>query len=391
MNYEFPLIYDVEQIREAIAGRPEFAIHDKGDYFVADYAVNFEDSFPPVTDERTAVLRECRGLMFDKEGYLISRAFHKFFNINEREETQANLITGSNDFVSGNFVVLDKMDGSFIRPVRINGVVRLCTKNGITEQALMAEKFVEASPIRDQYHNLFETLTRCDMTGVFEYCSRENQVVLDYAEPTLVLTGIRSNLSGSYCLYAYITDIAQSYGVPVVADIKALWSLPLDEIMSTVKASEFMEGVVLRFNNGHMVKLKSEWYCLRHHAKDSIWLEKNLIETHLSGKLDDIMPMLDDNFRARVEKYIAAVGEGIKASVDRVYQIVHDIKQNCATRKEQAAYVNAGGIAEQFKPVIFAALDEKPVHKFIVDRILKNTSSITRLNDVRPLFKAVWA
>lgn len=390
MNYTFPHIYDIEQIREAIEGRPEFAIHDKGDYFVADYAVNFEDSFPPVTDERSALLRECRGLMFDKEGFLISRGYNKFFNINEREETQAHLIESSNDFESGNFVVLEKMDGSFIRPVRINGVVRLCTKHGITDQALMAEKFVANSPIKNNYTNLFEALTQCDMTGIFEYCSRENQIVLDYDEPTLVLTGLRHNMSGEYLSYEYITDICAGYGVPVVQQIKALWSLPLDEIMATMKASEFIEGVVIRFNNGHMVKLKSEWYCLRHRAKDSIWLEKNLIETHLTGKLDDIMPMLDDNFRARVEKYIGEVGEGIAETSRAVETILSDINRNLPTRKEQADYVNMQ-VKHVFKPVVFAGMDGKSVRDFIIKRILKNTSSITRLNDVRPLFNAVWA
>lgn len=52
-------------------------------------------------------IRECRGLIFNKEtGKVVARRLHKFFNIGESEETQANKI----DF-SLPHVLVEKVDG----------------------------------------------------------------------------------------------------------------------------------------------------------------------------------------------------------------------------------------------------------------------------------------
>jgi len=58
-----------------------------------------------------AIRRECRGLIFDaKTGELLSRRFHKFFNINEKEESMLENMTD----LSGGHIILEKLDGSMI-------------------------------------------------------------------------------------------------------------------------------------------------------------------------------------------------------------------------------------------------------------------------------------
>jgi hypothetical protein len=56
------------------------------------------------------LMRECRGICFDQEtGKVISRPFQKFFNINEKEETQQDKLD-----LSLEHHILEKMDGTMI-------------------------------------------------------------------------------------------------------------------------------------------------------------------------------------------------------------------------------------------------------------------------------------
>jgi RNA ligase len=80
-----------------------------------------DTTFPRVISACDAIRRECRGLVFDKNGWILARRFHKFFNLNEREETLARNV----DF-SKPHSVLAKIDGSMISPVIINGEIIRC-------------------------------------------------------------------------------------------------------------------------------------------------------------------------------------------------------------------------------------------------------------------------
>jgi RNA ligase len=73
--------------------------------------------------------RECRGIIFHKEtGKIISRRFHKFFNLNELDETHEDLVD-----VGRPHVLLDKMDGCLVSPFVSLGKLRWGSKMGITE------------------------------------------------------------------------------------------------------------------------------------------------------------------------------------------------------------------------------------------------------------------
>jgi RNA ligase len=50
--------------------------------------------------------RECRGLIFSDKGNILSRRFHKFFNVNELEETHESLID-----INRPHILTEKMDG----------------------------------------------------------------------------------------------------------------------------------------------------------------------------------------------------------------------------------------------------------------------------------------
>ena len=203
MRYQFPNIQHLDEVRPAIEGRDEFIIAERDWGYVVNYMVSMSDTFPPVDEspelerdliaERNAIRRECRGLLFHKDGSIMARRLHKFFNVNERDETQFHSI----DF-SQPHVILEKLDGSMITPVVTDAGIRWGTKMGITEVSMQAEEFVAKHP---EYQELAQWCIDNRKTPIFEWTSRKQRIVIDYEEDNLVLIAVRDNVTGEYLPY----------------------------------------------------------------------------------------------------------------------------------------------------------------------------------------------
>ena len=385
---KFPRIERIEDVLPHIEGKEEFIVAEREGYTVINYMVAFDNTFPPLSGvvDTPAILRECRGLMFDRDGKLISRPYNKFFNINEREETLASYFDVSQPTA---FVIMDKLDGSFIRPVRIDGIIRLCTKMGVTEQAHQAEDFLEGLDEEKQqaYHEFFEAYVD-HFTPIFEFCSRKNQVVIDYPEDSLVLTGMRHNLTGDYISYKHLKMICSVYKIPLVQawNVRDIVPEPqplcITRVVDAVRQWLGIEGVVLRYVDGRQIKIKALDYCEKHGAKDALLLEKNLLRFYLEGKLDDYLPLLDDQFRERVDTYIAKVQEGIDLSVFSAEETHRYIKKHFETRKEQALFINSE-ITPLYRGISFQMLDGKTAREVVLKKILDNTSTSNEVDSIR--------
>jgi RNA ligase len=139
LHYNFPIIESINDVLPHIAGRPEFIVAKKDGYQVVNYVMSNSETFNGATPEQSAILRECRGLVFGEDGKVLSRRYHKFFNHGERGDQEP-------DFCKPH-VILEKLDGSMISPIWINGEgFRWTTKMGITDVAMQAEVFVANHP-----------------------------------------------------------------------------------------------------------------------------------------------------------------------------------------------------------------------------------------------------
>ena len=268
----FPIIKNIDEIRPVIAGRDEFREWIKDGYIVVDYVYNDRKTF------ENELLEECRGLMFNaKTGELVSRGYHKFFNLGERSDP----IDWSKPYK-----ILMKMDGSMVRAVpRVDGQLgfRLATRAGLTDVAAQAEAYLAGKA------SFVDELLWNGITPIFEWCSRKNRVVVDYPEDRLILTGARFNDTGKYLSYEALVDTAEAIGpcVEVVQTIDVAKASP-----EQVKAWQGEEGIVVRFDDGHMVKIKSDWYSLLHKTRSQIASEASLIELCIENRVDDLLPML---------------------------------------------------------------------------------------------------
>lgn len=191
MNYQFPVINNISQVLPLIAERKEFVVAVKDGYTVVNYVVQTPTTFPVVTSEETAILRELRGIKFNNtNGDIICRPLHKFFNIFEKEETQLQEL----DF-SQPHTVYTKVDGSMIVPFMVNGEIRFGTKMGITDVSIQAEKVVAKNP------NIMEFSKWCienQISPIFEFTAPNNRIVIEYDKPEFTLLTARRMVTGEY-------------------------------------------------------------------------------------------------------------------------------------------------------------------------------------------------
>ena len=382
MNYEFPTIRNISDVLPAIEGRDEFVVAVKEGYTVINYNVMMADTFD------CNIRRECRGIIFDTEsGEIIRRPYHKFFNVNEREETQDNVVD-----LSQSHAILEKLDGSMIAPFVVNGEMIWGTKMGATEVAEPVEKFIED---HSNYRQFAKFVISRGYTPIFEWCSRKQRIVLDYKEDQLILTAIRDLTTGRYMSWDLVTNTADLYFIPVVGK----WETGVDmdnktmsSFVSYVRDLEDVEGFVVRFSDGHMIKLKCDWYVQIHKAKEKILQDRNIVELILDDKLDDVMAHLPQEDRDRLSQF---ANEFYIACADTAYMLANDldwIREQDMDRKT-FALEHAGRYDQYMRALIFKNFEELDHKKYWADvrnMIRNNLTKTVKYEAIRDVwFKGV--
>jgi RNA ligase len=382
MNYYFPAITHIDEVIPHIEDLPEFRVMEKDWYTVINYMVALDDTFSLVRERshhNMKIRRECRGLIFDTEtGKLLSRPYHKFFNVGEREETAINKVN-----LYEPHVVLEKLDGSMIRPIPTKEGFRLATKAGITDVAMNAEVFIADNM---DYVDLIRGLIEGGMTPIFEWCSRKNRIVVDYPEDQLILTAIRDTVTGLYIHYAEMVEIAEHAGIPVVKAVDGLAVQDINLFVKQVREWDDGEGVVLRFDTGHMVKVKADDYVLRHKSKDAINQEKNVLQTILDDAVDDLMPLLTPEDAERVKAFQNAFWASVLdlcIDMDHLFQM--GVKKYPDKKDFAVEYVQKE-IPPMYAPIMYAMKGGKGSRATIVDMISKSLTTQTKIDQNRWLW-----
>lgn len=215
---------------------------------------------------------EARGITFNSKGEIISLPFQKFFNLNERPETQASEL----DF--DGCVFLEKIDGSMITPALIGGKIYLKTKKSFySEVAQLAQKTMP-----EWVHRLSKFLLKENLCPIFEFTHPDSTVVIDYGdEPKFTLLAIRDMGTGRY-LYQTTVGVLTGFH----HSVKQHQIQNIDSI----KGMTGVEGFVCVLKNGVRVKIKTDWYLEKHRMLDV--RERDLFDWHMEDKLDDMIPEL---------------------------------------------------------------------------------------------------
>jgi hypothetical protein len=88
------------------------------------------------------------------------------------------------------------------------------------------------------YEDLCTQLTAIDYTPIFEFCSPNLPKIVTYVEDSLVLTGIRHNISGSpfFKQHAYsksISSLGDYVSTQEVAKVAKRFNIPSNSFIST--------------------------------------------------------------------------------------------------------------------------------------------------------------
>lgn len=382
MKYVFPHIETLQDVLPIIQDRKEFILVDKQDYKIVNYVLAGLETFPQVTNRETAILRECRGLVFDKKDRLIARRLHKFFNVGERDETQSHMVD-----ISQQHRILEKLDGSMITPLPIGDLVRFGTKMGITDTAMNAEEFIAKNM---NILDFSKWLLKLGFTPIFEWCSRKNRIVIDYPEDRLVLLAVRNTVTGEYEPYEKLQEWRDIFGLDIV-NMKEGSIASMESFIQDSRGLENAEGWVIRFEDGHMLKIKGDWYVKVHKTKDMIGTEKNVIDLIVNEKLDDVKQLLQQEDNRRLSKFETQFWHEFNQNNARLQDVYE--KLQTVTKGDKKTF--AVEYASNFDPVtrsMFFALWNKPgvdLRQIMLATIARNTGTQTRIDQVRVLWNGV--
>ena len=357
MNYEFPTITNISDVLPAIEGRDEFVVAVKEGYTVINYNVMMADTFD------CPIRRECRGIIFDTEsGDILRRPFHKFFNVNEREETQDHVVDLSQDHR-----ILEKLDGSMIAPFMIwPGEMVWGTKMGATDVAKPVEEFVETHP---NYRQFAKFVISRGYTPIFEWCSRKQRIVLDYKEDQLILTAMRDLTTGRYMSRDIMANTADMYFIPMVREFEP--QTDMKAFLDYVRDLEDVEGFVVRFSDGHMLKLKCHWYLQIHKAKEAILQDRNIVELILDEALDDVKAHLPQEDRDLLSQFEDNFNRAVLIKSAEIMQLMYQLRDSGIDRKA-FALGQAQTVDGYIRPIVFKNFDVEPSAEKI-DADVRNT------------------
>lgn len=192
-----------------------------------------------------------RGIIFDRDtGQCIAYPFPKFFNIEERPDTQPDVLPWS-----GGFQTFEKMDGWLGTLYQYEGECSIATRGSFESPgAKWATKWLRRN----------HTILICppNTTLMFEIISPETHIIVNYDFEGLVLIGAFNYLTGEELPWVEVENIGKenNFRMPKVYKVSQL-----KQIFEHNKAlsGKENEGVVVRFNNGQRVKIKSRDYLRR--------------------------------------------------------------------------------------------------------------------------------
>ena len=155
-----------------------------------------------------------------------------------------------------------------------------------------------------------------------------------------------------------------------------------------IPSMQDIEGVVVRFDNGHMIKIKSEWYVAIHKAKENLLFEKNVIKLILEDKLDDILPNLPDSDVQRMLEYKENLLNNIDGNVMLCQEALNEGKDH---DKKHFAINIAPKLHPWLRVACFAAWnDHSRLRDLMIINILKKTGSQTDVDSIRDIIGGKW-
>jgi uncharacterized protein YciU (UPF0263 family) len=110
----------------------------------------------------------------------------------------------------------------------------------------------------------------------------------------------------------------------------------LNSYIERQRGAEGREGDIIRFADGHMVKVKNDWYVRIHKTVDRIVFDRNIVALILNEEMDDVMPMLPVIQANRVRNFEIRFAERLHAVVENYDRYWNTVVASGLDRKRYA-------------------------------------------------------
>jgi len=295
-------------------------INNKYTFHIFSYGLADASTFVKYSKDGST---EMRGLTFLDNGKytLMFPGIEKFFNLNESSITQyKDLKNLKIDYVH------EKLDGSLIMPIPVNGQDILCKtiKTFSSPQAIAATKYIKKNPDLEIF---IQRMYSQGCMPYFEYVAPTNQIVLYSEKEFLRLIFIRDLATGSKI---NPLKMIGNHEIDICKPPESI-DKTLDELIEDAKTIEDTEGWVITFENGLQIKIKTSWYTQLHSLLTNEITHESVIIRHvLEGKFDDFVSQirLDDPRRTYagevahcIQQYVQMVTNTLKKTYIRTYTL----------------------------------------------------------------------
>jgi RNA ligase len=285
-----------------------------------------------------------RGLIIDcSTGEIVARPMDKFFNwLQGGRRAHGHIVT-----------VTEKVDGSIGVLYRTSNGYRIATRGSFTStQAEWATAFLNA--------NFDLTGLPNELTLLFEIIYPDNRIIVNYGQrEDLVLLAARNRFTGDYLpFFPDLYEMAQQYGfsLPKVFAFNDLTQI--FERTGELDANE--EGYVVEFSDGSRFKFKGDHYVYLQRLIMSLTF-KNVLRGMESGKIQDMIELVPDEFLDEVKKWMIE----ISATIDSVKMQVQSAFDSAPkdSRKEFALWAQTQ--KSKIRPYLFALFDDRDITPMI--------------------------
>lgn len=269
---------------------------------------------------KSEVHQECRGIVFANER-LIARPFKKFYNLGENPKNMPSEFNW-NDVA----VVLEKIDGCLAIPIVLNNKIYWKTKGSFeSDEAIALQKFYENHENSNVIKMMIIEMYEQGYTPIFEFV-KPNMHIIDYGNEEKLFFICMRNLKDGHIIYRRQVDIIACLVDALENDLKVYF--PNQKGDKLLKSLEDMktwidfEGVVVYFNDGRLVKVKTDWYFNVHKLSDIS--TKSVIKAYLTGEIDDIKAFINthDNIPTFIKENIYKIERFMYEQVQFLTNIV---------------------------------------------------------------------
>eukprot|EP01080_Neovahlkampfia_damariscottae_P007394 gene7394-11716_t len=381
----FPVLNDIEKLREAIKTlNPElrytfFEKEDsKGEHIYFSYKFFSSHTFPdplnatsPERSEFYYLLRECRGLVFEKKtGNPISRSFHKFFNIDgPLEECSSKLID-----LKEKHYFLEKKDGTMTNALYITNekgekIIKFRTKMGYeTDVAKKIQNFIDSNDLKENYLKFISKWLDEGYTPIFEFVAPNNKIVVEYKKGELILLALRNVKTGEYISYEDTIKAGNDFKLPFVSHFD--FGDDIEKALKKIQSLEGIEGFVLRFDDGRMFKIKTQWYREIHDSNLSQLApgkmkENEIWELILDNKIDDVIASLKTKeMKEKFDNFSDLLLHYFTQKVQKIEKLLKQYKLKTNDRKSfHSELMKDEEIHEITKKILLSSYDKEDVEK----------------------------